>query len=204
MSCDFKKISDLYICNVQGLTISEPKTLITNVSGIHISHLRLVDVEYLRMINQNIEFLPINIAEYFPNLKKIKVKRSMLQYITENDFRGLTQLSVVYMTNNRLKDLPCGVFNTNKRLEEIHFEDNILTEIGADVFKPLALLTVAHFRNNNCINKDVENSYEVPALLNEITTKCFMNSESTRVYPRTIKELENTVNNIKIIIYKCD
>ena len=183
LKCDFKKISDLYCCNVQGLTISEPNTLITNVSGIHLSNFQIADVEYLRIFNQNVKFLPINIAKYFPNLKQIYVKHSKLENITTNDFRGLTQLTAMFMTNNKLKELPCGVFQTNNKLEEIHFEHNILTKIGSDVFKPLALLRFAHFRKNNCIDKDVENSLEVPALLNEIATKCFM-------------DCENTVNNI--------
>ena len=186
----------MYICNVQGLNISEPNTLITNVSGTHVTNFQIVDVNSLKIDNQNMKFLPINIAEYFPDLKEIIVSNSNLEYITEKDFRGLTQLSIMFMTNNRLKDLPCGVFDTNKRLEEIHFEENSLSEIGADVFKPLTFLTVAHFRNNNCIDKDAGNSGEVEGLLNEITTKCFKDCETTRVYPRTIKELENTVNNI--------
>ena len=96
--------------------IDKPHLMITNVSGNHLPDLGLADVENLRISNQkDIKFLPINIAEYFPNLKQIVVKHTKLEYITENDFRGLTQLSVMYMTNNKLKELPCGVFQTNNK-----------------------------------------------------------------------------------------
>ena len=189
-------MNDLYCCDVQRLTISEPNTLITNVPGTHLYNLGLADVKYLKIDKQNVKFLPINIAEYFPNLKKIRVSNSKLEYITEKDFRGLTQLSVMFMTSNKLKDLPCGVFDTNIRLEKIHFGNNSLIEIGAGIFKPLPLLNVLHFRNNNCIDKNAGNTSELAGLLNEIETKCFMDCETPRVYPISNKELENTVNNI--------
>ena len=77
------------------------------------------------------------------------------------------------MTNNKLKELPCGVFQTNNKLEEIHFEDNFLNKIGADVFKPLALLRKAHFRNNDCIHKDAEATSELAGPLEKIAKKNF-------------------------------
>ena len=105
----------MYCCEATAV-IDEPHLMITNVSGNHLPDLGLADVENFRVSNQKeIKFLPINIAEYFPNLKQIYVEHS--KYITKNDFRGLTQLSVMYMTNNKLKELPCGVFNTNRKLE---------------------------------------------------------------------------------------
>ena len=189
----------MYCCEATAV-IEDPHLMITNVSGNHLPDLGLADVENLRISNQkDIKFLPINIAEYFPNLKQIVVKHTKLEYITENDFRGLTQLSVMYMTNNKLKELPCGVFNTNKKLEEIHFEDNFLKKIGGDVFKPLPLLKVAHFRNNDCIHKDANTTSEMTELMERIAQKCSTTCElpdaydpsscSSKYYKTMIKQL---------------
>ena len=136
------------------------------------------------------------------------MENSNLEYITENDFLGLTQLTNIFLGSNKLKELPCGVFDTNKRLQQLHFEDNHLNKIGADIFKPLPLLSLAHFRSNECINKDVETIGGIPGLLNEIAKKCSIGCEKSSAYPplsskdkcenieEKLNNFENTVNNI--------
>ena len=94
--------------------------------------------------------------------------KSKLKILTKKDFRGLTQLKTMIMTDNKLQILACGVFETNKQLVELHFEKNSLSLIGADVFKPLPLLRKAHFRKNGCIDKEVNENEDLPALLDEI------------------------------------
>ena len=70
---------------------------------------------------------------------------SKLKFITPNDFLGLTQLHTIYLAENAIRELPCGVFDTNQRLQEIHMENNNLKSIGADIFEPLPHLKVVHF-----------------------------------------------------------
>ena len=93
--------------------------MIRGVSGIHLKDLGLSDVEFLKVNEQYVKYLPINIAEYFPNLKQIQVTKSKLKILTKNNFRGLTQLKTMIMTDNKLQILPCGVFETNKQLVEV-------------------------------------------------------------------------------------
>ena len=134
-----------YSCDVHSLKIDEPHTIISIVSGTHFPDLGNSDVKFVGINDQNIKFLPINFAQHFANLRRIQVTKSQLEYITKNDFLGLTQLTHINIENNKLKELPCGVFDTNKRLQQLHFEENSLNKIGKNIFKPLPLLSLAHF-----------------------------------------------------------
>ncbi|CAO1398860.1 unnamed protein product [Diamesa serratosioi] len=172
-----------YSCDVQNLTIDKPHTLITSVSGTHLPDLENTHVKHLGIHNQKTKFLPINIAEYFPNLLIIQVSKSELEYITQNDFLGLTQITQIIMKDNIIKELPCGVFDTNKRLQQIHFEDNSLNTIGKDIFKSLPLLSTAHFQKNECIDKNVDKIEDLPELLIEMAKKCTIDCKKSGSYP---------------------
>lgn len=200
LKCEFTNSKDYYCCEAQNLMIDQPHTIMTSVSGNHLLDLRNADVTYLSIFEQKVKFLPINFAKYFPNLKRIQVMNSNLEYITANDFLGLTHLTNINMGFNKLKELPCGVFNANRKLVQLHFENNHLTKIGADVFKPLTLLKNVHFRNNECITRDVNDSRDVPALLDEITRKCSISCEISFINLNLKIELDALkVVNLKII-----
>lgn len=171
LNCQFSTSSG-YSCEAQKLTIEQPYTKITSVSGSQLSGLGNSDVKYLGINRQNTKFLPNNLAEYFPNLEKIYATNSHLEYIKQNDFLGLTQLTIVFFSGNPLKELPCGVFNTNLKLQELHFETNTLKKIGADIFKPLLNLKLAHFRENQCVQKDIDNIANLPELVSLIEKNC--------------------------------
>ena len=210
LKCTFSMKTD-YSCDVHSLKIDEPHTIISIVSGTHFPDLGNSDVKFVGINDQNIKFLPINFAQHFANLRRIQVTKSQLEYITKNDFLGLTQLTHINIENNKLKELPCGVFDTNKRLQQLHFEENSLNKIGKNIFKPLPLLSLAHFRKNECIDKDVDKIEGVPGLLNEIANKCSIGCEKSSAYPpssskddleyykKIINELGNTVYKLHIL-----
>ena len=208
LQCNFIIRKELYSCTARNLSINEPHTKISSVSGNHLPNLTNSDVQNLEINKKNVIFLPINIAEYFPNLKRLAVKFSKLKFITPSDFLGLTQLHTIYLAENAIKELPCGVFDTNQRLQEIHMENNNLKSIGADIFEPLPHLKVVHFRQNSCINRDVNTTSEVPALLNAIKEKCVVSCDQSLSYPapasscdskfykKIINEMGNTIYNL--------
>ena len=110
------------------------------------------------------------------------MSNSSLEYITKNDFLGLTQLTNIFLVNNKLKEIPCGVFHTNKRLQQLHFEDNSINKIGANIFEPLKTLRIVHFRKNICVGMDVDEMEDVPDLLQEVKNHCSTSCEHSEAY----------------------
>ncbi|CAO1412608.1 unnamed protein product [Diamesa hyperborea] len=95
------------------------------------------------------------------------------------------------MGDNIIKELPCGVFDTNTRLQQLYFTKNDLGKIGKDIFNPLPLLSLAHFRKNVCVDKDADKIEQVPGLRNEIAKKCATDCKKTGVYPALIKSCDS-------------
>ena len=73
---------------------------------------------------------------------------SSLTALKTGDFDGLTGLTTLYLTNNRLSSLPAGVFDKLTSLTELHMNVNVLTSLPAGVFDELTSLMLLGLNDN--------------------------------------------------------
>lgn len=74
--------------------------------------------------NKEISFLPVKVAEKFPNLEIYSASRAVVKEVWKKNFESLKYLKVLYLNNNQLKRLPNDVFADLKELRVIDLGKN--------------------------------------------------------------------------------
>lgn len=59
LKCKFSIKKTVYSCEAQNLTIDQPHTMISSVSGVHLANLKVHDVKYVIVLNQTVKFCRI-------------------------------------------------------------------------------------------------------------------------------------------------
>ena len=82
-------------------------------------------------------YLPGNLFEKFPNLVVYHLEKSAIKEITENNFKGLHELTQLILAYMQIKHIDSNAFKDNSKLEYLRLDSNRIKYIGADLFKPL-------------------------------------------------------------------
>ncbi|KAG5668885.1 hypothetical protein PVAND_016805 [Polypedilum vanderplanki] len=81
-------------------------------------------VEELFIVSHNLHFLPINIGEFFPNLKDLRVMKSKMTKITANSLKNLEKLEVLMMPKNEIVEIEEKAFSQLPNLKLLDLSDN--------------------------------------------------------------------------------
>ena len=79
--------------------------------------------------------------------------------------------------NNKIEELPNGLFKNNVNLETIKFYYNKLKFIGSTLFDGLTKLNLVYLNKNVCINKYYTKSTAITQLKEDIKAQCFNPTE---------------------------
>lgn len=82
-------------------------------------------------------YLPGNLSEKFPNLVVYHLEKSAVKEITENNFKGLYELTQLILAYLQIKHIDINAFKDNSKLEYLRLDYNRIKYIGADLFKSL-------------------------------------------------------------------
>lgn len=69
--------------------------------------------------NKNINYLPINLHENFPNLFGLDGRDCSIRQITNDNFRGLKFLKQIWLSKNNIEIIASNTFEENKHLEYV-------------------------------------------------------------------------------------
>lgn len=131
--CKFHGAS-FYSCVAIGLENHQENLEIFKVSGKHVKNKTNSDVEGLVIKEQNVSYVPRNIAKFFPKLTSFEVKNSSLIGISRENFAGLHQLESLELTDNQLEKLNFDVFYDSSSLKHLRLHGNKLTTIHYKTF----------------------------------------------------------------------
>jgi len=154
------------------------------------------DITSLRIIDQNVLFLPTNLAELFPQLQRLSVRNSRLTAIDKSDLIGLGNLLEIAITGNNLTSLPGDLFSELLQLQTIDISDNGIAELPIGIFTPLSELRRLNISNNALTS--LQN--DLFAVRNNIEAIDFSGNSITNVarkFFRNLKQLKvaNFANN---------
>ncbi|KAH3883924.1 leucine-rich repeat-containing G-protein coupled receptor 4-like [Dreissena polymorpha] len=82
--------------------------------------------------NFNFERIP-NFVHTLIKLEWLSISFGNITEINANDFRGLTELNVLYLESNRIKTIHPHAFDTNTKLRRLYLTNNMLTHIPDSV-----------------------------------------------------------------------
>lgn len=140
LSYQFKK------CNAYDLVITSPEQTITSVNQ------NTEPSNYIGLIiqNQKVNFVPKNIAEFFPLLEELEISNSSLEWIEQENIKELTDLTTLNLEKNELEILDEGLFKFNEKLETVKIRDNLLKFIHKDIFVYRTNLREIDIEQNIC------------------------------------------------------
>lgn len=121
--------------------------------------------------NRNIEFLPTNMHEKFPNLMSISVWFCRLRNVSSTTFKNLKFLVRLALNGNFLENFDEGTFTDLVSLKYLYLDYNSFYNIDGNVFKPLVSLRMLILYGNTCINENF-GAKDFPDAFEEITTIC--------------------------------
>ena len=121
--------------------------------------------------NMNIEYLPTNIHEKFPNLLSMSIWFCKLRSVSNTTFKNLKSLIRLAMNVNFLESFDDGTFADLVNLKYLYIDYNRLHTLDGNIFKPLTSLRALILYGNICINENF-GAKDFPDAFEEITTIC--------------------------------
>lgn len=121
--------------------------------------------------NRNVEYLPTNIHEKFPNLLSMSFWYCNVRVVSNTTFKNLKFLIRLALNGNFLDHFDDGTFADLVNLKYLYLDYNRLDNIDGNVFKPLVSLRTLILYGNACINENF-GAKDFPDAFDEITTIC--------------------------------
>lgn len=186
--------SDDLVCKASGLKIRNLNTKIVRIDrGTAESNEK---IKSFVVNDQHIEFLPLELAEIFPNLKEVFVINSQLKMLTSNDFNNLENLKTIIITNNKISSIEENIFNNLSSLEILDLSANGISHFPPNIFARLIRMKTLNLSDNQLghfysSSLPPVNKIEVFSISNNVITNF---DKKVLRYLRKVKKIDLTRN----------
>lgn len=162
----------LYSCIDPELLSAGDDSVLVNVTGNHLSGRYNGDVNGLLVRSGNLERIPRDIVEFFPNLRGLQWHNGVSTTITADDLRPFDSLIEIYVFQTSLFSIESDLFRYTPMLQLIIFSNNRLEHVGHDLLIGLQYLNQAFFNTNPCIDLDAVTPAEIIELNRQLPIRC--------------------------------
>lgn len=122
--------------------------------------------------NHNINFLPKNIYEKYPNLISMSIWYCSLESVSKDSFQRLTMLRRLALNYNQLKVIKTDTFEDLVNLEWLFLDNNKIVDVDGQAFVTLANLKILSLNNNICINAIYRTEEGIKSVTISVTDIC--------------------------------
>lgn len=129
-------------------TINEHESILSHDFEIDSEKLPYVKALNIKP-NSRIRFLPVFVANTFPNLIAYGASNCSLTEISDESFKYLYKLQFILLQNHRISIITSNAFANLKRLKYLYLGGNSIQYIEDNHFKSLKSLQVLKLTNNN-------------------------------------------------------
>lgn len=133
-----------------------------------------------------IEYLPMNISSFFPNIKEYCAFGTIKKIIKEN-FAKLFYLERLDLSNNMIEYIEENVFKDNKRMEQLFLNNNKIKSIHPRAFENFKRLRNLEIKENICANVYLQEVSNSGRRLEDIKYVC------EALLPKSFKKVEQTI-----------
>lgn len=173
-NCAFNQNSPTsYFCFARNLTIiSRDDRTVMEISGVHEIGKSNVDVNAISISEKVVNFFPLQLSNFFPNLEIIYFLKNTLSEILSSDLEQFGGKLVRFVfSGNDIEVLQANLFKFNPNIEVIFLDHNNIKHIEDGAFAGMPKLERLYLNNNPCINDGTfDKSLEV--LISEAEFKC--------------------------------
>lgn len=161
-------------CNAVNLNVQLETQILKTVRNIDRKDLNLEKITNLVVLNQHVQFLPLQIGDIFRNLEQLTISYSQLSRINSEAFNDLKKLKLLNVAYNKIKKvLARDLLNLNE-LEKLDLTGNQIVEIASELFMNTLKLTVIILRENklNFIDADSFTSMNTLQMVDLSNNEC--------------------------------
>lgn len=136
-------------CNVKNVKITHPEFVIKNIIVGHRNQAEDgKNLEELKAFNEQIIFLPLKMAESFPNLKVLSLIQCGLSIVNSQALNGLFKLQTLALSRNAINNISNEGFLNIDALINLDLSHNKVESINDEALKSLRELVVLKLNNN--------------------------------------------------------
>ena len=208
LNCDYDSIrnnelGNVYECKAELLQINENDTTIKSITKICDRYKSKSDVTQLKIVNQNIAKFPLEIENFFKNLKALIITNTSISEVKNDNLKNFTNLAYLDLSNNKISDISSDLFFNNQKLKYIYLKSNFINSISIGTFDGLASLKTIDLRNNTDVNYYASNENEVLLVKEKVfTTYMLMLFEYLNQRLNKLEKKDDLENKIKVDIMK--
>lgn len=142
-TCDFIQADGTYSIIVRSLSIREPATNLIRFDSNPQSIKKLI------IQGQEVHYFPRGLPKLLPNLEQLSINHCGLKEINAEDLEGLNRLKFLDVSNNQLEYLPDNLFEHVPQLSHANFRNN---KIKLKLLDPLTHHERVDLQHNDVIN----------------------------------------------------
>lgn len=122
--------------------------------------------------NKKIFFLPIKVADSFPNLVVLSAWGCSLTKISKENIKDLRKLTFYTLTGNKIENIPSDAFEGLTSLEWLWLDSNGLKSLDSNAFNGLTKLKEVRLTGNVCLNENFDTAGKIATLSSVASAKC--------------------------------
>uniref|UniRef100_T2MBW6 Chondroadherin-like protein n=1 Tax=Hydra vulgaris TaxID=6087 RepID=T2MBW6_HYDVU len=146
-----------------------------------------INATMLNLTENLLTYLPTNIFNNFTKLKTIDLRRNLLDYLPSNLSLEIPSLNVIYLNNNKLREIKESSFDGYDKIITLDLSGNLLENIPPSVFKKCADLLHLNLRANQ-IDKINDQSF---ATLEKLRTLSLSENKISFIPPGSFNSLKS-------------
>lgn len=166
----FHIVGGIYRCAGQILFDEENSDKITELYGTHEPRKGNVDVQGLIIRSQDMEFFPVNIDAFFPNIKLLNFPLNSISYVSNAHLIPFPNLEFLALYGNKITSLDSNLFSGLNSLKFINLGGNKIKHVGYDLILPN--FAEIYLYSNTCIDKDAVTADQITFLRFSLMIKC--------------------------------
>jgi Leucine-rich repeat (LRR) protein len=143
---------------------------LTSVYGTHQTGKTHANVAALRIINQNLQYFPVNVEAFFPNLRVFQLYGNSISVVKNTHLAPFPNLVYLNLYRNKISTISGNLFDGLNSMQYVSFETNNVGQVGHDLALPKAGLVF--FDTNPCINVRASTPDQIEALRFNLLINC--------------------------------
>lgn len=169
--------SYLYTCNVRSMSFADDRTIVTEVTGEHVSEKGNKDVGAIVFPVElcprfHLKLIPKGLSNFFENVVALLFDDCSINSLTGNGLKEYSKLQWISIKQCDLQEIPRDFFAFTPNLTYVSFAFDEIRHVGLGLLDNLTQLKSANFSNNVCINKAASNPSELSKLKNNLKLNC--------------------------------
>lgn len=175
-SKSWAQVGDLYGCTVSSI-LAGTSSVLEEIQGTKLPGKSNNDVEGFIISRKVVHQFPVNLANFFPNLRAIQLYTTELEQLSVNDLKLFSKLEYLNLAFNFLTTISSDLFKFTPKIKFLFIHNNKLKTVGRGILDVIPELIEADFQANSCISLNAQTPDEIVVLKEDLEAFCSLPDE---------------------------